>query len=266
MRQEDMETGRRGDGKTGRQRDRKTGRQGDRETDIDIYDHVLKYPPFAAKRRPGPMRIEHKLKNGNSVVAEATESITTEDAEKLFAAILVSRVASESDEGATLICHIKDIRKVTNDNDDEHIVTALERLKKLTITADYGEHKLVTGFVAEVTMHSSGLIVLVLTPSFWQYCRERRLSLNVDTYCSLPPVAKNLYSFIVSNSGDVFKEETLIERAVIEDQRKDNAQLALKRALNVLTDRHIIRGYRRVKKDKTWYVAIARHQRNGNYP
>jgi len=234
---------------------------------LDIYRRVLKYPPVATGRKDGPMKIRHDVDRG-SIVIEAPEYVTSEDLEKLYVAMHITQngngkiTRSDIAKTVKIQLHVSSLRAITRCNDDFYIRDALQRVAKITITYDnHADKKYIVMHIlnrAELD-EKTGIINLYLDSDFYNRCIEEPLSINIDTYCSLSPTAKNLYSFLISNSASVFLEDTLIERAVIQTQYRYNAQKILKKTLNELMLKHVIKAWRRFKKKKQWYIEIDRY-------
>jgi len=231
---------------------------------VDIYRRVLKYPPVATKRKDGPMKIQHNV-NGGSVIIEAPEYVTSEDLEKLYAAMYVCRdkgrvVQSDTTKSVRLTMHVSTIRIVTNCNDDSYIHESLKRMAKLTITYTRDKKYIVMHLVNRAEFDpATGILDLYIDQDFYNRCIEEPLSISIDTYCSLSPTAKNLYSFLASNSANVFLEDTLIERAVIQTPYHYKAQAILKKTLDELVVKHIIKAWKRYKKNGKWHIEIDRY-------
>lgn len=223
-------------------------------SNIALYRRILKYPPFAIKRKTGVMKIRHNVKSGY-VESVAPEYVTVEDAEKLFIAISTCDKIKEN-----FKVHASVIRKFCNANDNNYIMKALERLTKLTITYNFPNKKRgALHLVNRVELdYETGFIEIHLEPEFARLCRVKGLKLNIEIFSKLSPVAKNLYMFITSNYADTFTEDLLIERTVIQTDRKDNAQKLLKKAMEELVTHKAIKSYQRYKKDKVWFYRIKR--------
>lgn len=84
----------------------------------------------------------------------------------------------------------------------------------------------------------------------------------MSKYSKLGNTAKNLYSYIATNTGDIFDENLLIERAVIQNNRKCDNQTALKKALNELKSEYIIKNFKLLKKDGQRQIIIDKFDEN----
>lgn len=234
---------------------------GNQDGTVQIYRRILKYPPFLPKRKPGPMKILHHV-DGGYYVSEAPEAVTTEDFEKFLVAMPVFRLVSESDEGATVVFHVSEVKKRTGAKDDKYIIDALIRLTKLTLRAHFnnpkGKKTIATHIIHHAEIDPQGVITLILNRTFWEWCKAKGLKINTRIYSELRPATKNLYSFLIANPSSVFHEDTLIERAVIQASRKCDAQVMLRDALNELVEKGIIRGYNRYKSNGTWHIEVQR--------
>jgi len=234
---------------------------------VDIYRRVLKYPPVAVSRKDGPMKIKHNV-NGGSVVIEAPEHVTSEDFEKLYAAMYITQngngkiTRSDIAKTVKIQLHVSSLRAITRCNDDFYIRDALQRVAKITITYDnHADKKYIVMHIlnrAELD-EKTGIIDLHIDQDFYNRCIEEPLSISIDTYCSLSPTAKNLYSFLISNSASTFLEDTLIERAVIQTPYHYKAQAILKKTLDELVVKHIIKAWKRYKKNGKWHIEIDRY-------
>jgi hypothetical protein len=223
---------------------------------IEIYRRILKYSPFALKRKKGIHQSIHKLENGGTVKISAVESITVADAGKLYALLhcLQSGTAKtvKSDETTTVIeCKLSEIRKVLNENDYINIVKSLKRIAHMTIDYNFANNDSITTHILHEgkTSEKKDMIIATFNTDFLWACKEKSLTLHFPTYQALSPSGKNLYSFLISNSGNVFSEEILLERCGINTGRKDKMQYTLKKAMHELVDRAIIAGYDIRKKD-----------------
>jgi hypothetical protein len=225
-----------------------------REGNIEIYRRILKYSPFALKRRKGIHHSVHRLDTGGTITAVAHEVVTVEDAEKLYALIL----HGQADEIKTVCnnfsvvavhCKLSDIKNNTKCHDYKKIVRALERVAGMTLKYEYAaDDILITHIIHKITMKKD-TVTAMFDADFFRACQEKSLTLHFPTYQQLTPVGKNLYGFLISNSGNVFSEDLLLERCGIGKGRKDKMQHVLKRALQELTDKAIIITYDVIKKN-----------------
>jgi hypothetical protein len=220
---------------------------------VDIYRRILKYPPFALKRKKGTMRIVHHV-DGRNAEATAAEYVTVEDAEKIFAALYLAKNIKNANLNGTEItasqCHISKLRRLTNCNDDIYIEHCLQRVRSLTINYTFEKGFIVTGILHDARLDKRGILTILWNKDFFDACKQKALSLNLSVYSNLSPTAKNLYSFLIANNSPYpFSEDLLFERCGITDGRKDNRQKLLKQALQELVDKGVIAGYEVEKKD-----------------
>ena len=129
--------------------------------------------------------------------------------------------------------------------------------KKKTIS-EVGIHPLIKYSFQPQT----GILTLFLDKNFYSACDSKALQIDISKYSKLSATGKNLYGFIASNSGEIFTESLLIERAVIQAERIDNAQMFLKRALNELKKEHIIKDFKIEKKGGKRQVIIDKYSKN----
>lgn len=217
------------------------------DTDVEVYRRVLKYPPVLPSRRTGPMKIEHNLRGGGKITIESPESVTGEDMEKVFAILWLEQHKKHiskniSDDTVRIEVYMRDISILTNSNDYLNIIQSIVRVGKLSITFLKDKKRgLLTRIVHEAEWNNtSGVVSVLLNRNFYDLCSEKGLTLNLNIYTSLPPVAKNLYSFLISNQGSEFLEDTLTERAAIQASNKKDARKMLRRALDGLTSAGVI--------------------------
>lgn len=231
------------------------------ESMVEVYRRILKYPPFALKRRPGAMYIKHNLETGY-IEAVAPEFVTVEDAEKMFACLL-GKVRHKDEKTVTTLCHIADVRKIVNCNDDKYIEQALKRVASMTISMHFESKKtIITHLIHRADLdYSTGIITLLWDSVFYDACKTKSLTMNLSLYSQLTPAAKNLYSFIISNSADEFTEGLLIERCVINASRRDKAQSMLKNALDTLVNMKVITSYSIAGRGESRKYKIARARR-----
>lgn len=234
---------------------------------VELYRRLLKYPPFAVGRQPGPMRIVHHLAGGE-VVAVAAETVTAEDAEKLYAAIYIAqsqsvevrRIDYEGVAAVAFKVHIYAISQLTNCRNYDYIVAALSRLRALTITYNFQSTLVTTGLLHAIKYDKdTGNITILAWADIWDACSTKALTLNLSIYCQLSPSAKNLYSFLATNSGNKFAADTLIERSVIRASRSDNCRMLLDRALSELTEYGVIQSWGRAKTSGGYTYEIKRY-------
>ena len=242
---------------------------------VSIYRRILKYPPFAVKKKSGAMEIIHHTKNGK-VVARAAEYVTTEDAEKLFCIIYIAQKnntvktvnVNDKDFGdiIRIDVEIKNIKKITNNHDERSVLNSIDRLQNLSITYFELEKNKI---ISQIGIHpllkykfeaNTVLLTLYLDKNFYEACDSKALQINISKYAKLGNTAKNLYGFIATNSGDIFTEDLLAERAVIQNKnsRKCEIQRGIKRALTELKAEHIIKDYSLTKKDGIRFISIER--------
>lgn len=241
---------------------------------VSIYRRILKYPPFAVSKKSGAMLITHHTKNGK-IVARAAEYITTEDGEKLFCIMYIAqknntvKTISVSDEDFGNIIRIdvliKDIKKIVNSHDERSILNSISRLLSLDITYfETSKNKI----ISETGIHpllkysfqaQTGVLTLFFDKNFYNACNDKELQIDISKYSKLNATGKNIYSFIASNSGNLFNENLLLERAVINTQYKFKAQQMLKKSLNELKKEFIIKDFQIIKKDGERQVIIDKY-------
>jgi hypothetical protein len=198
----------------------------------------------------------HKLDNNSTVKISAVEVVTVADAGKLYALLhcLQSGTAKmvRSDETTTIIeCKLSEIRKVLNENDYKNIVKSLKRIAHMTIDYNFSCNDTITTHILhEVkTSEKKDMVITTFNTDFLWACQEKSLTLHFPTYRELTPAAKNLYGFLIANSGNVFSEDLLLERTRITEGRKEDKQRTLKKAFQELADKAIIAGWDIIKKD-----------------
>lgn len=242
-----------------------------KKTTVEVYNKLLKYPPFASKRLVGTMKIVHNLAGGKSITTIAPEYVTTEDAEKLYILCFFAQknksyhIIETENFGkiVELSAEINDIRKMSNNNNDEHIINSLKRIKQITIHFEFKNKKRSTGVIHDIIYDpKTGKINVLMSVKMFNNFANKALTLDIANYAKMTPGTKNLYSFIISNSGDKFKEDLMIERAVIQAGRKDTAQRILKENLNELKENHIIIDFEITKKDRKRYINIRKNRGN----
>lgn len=239
-----------------------------REGNIEVYRRILKYSPFALKRRKGIHQSIHHLSSGGTITAVAPEAVTVEDAEKLYALILVGNEGQmiEAHNGFSVIAvsaKFSDIKNATHAHDYKAIKKALERITMLTIKYRYVKNDkddyIITHIIHKIKLdENKNTITALFDCDFWKACKEKSLTMHFPTYQSLAPATKNMYGFIITNSGNIFTEDLLIERAALTEGRRDNRQKIIKKALQELTDKAIIDKYEVVKKNGTRLYRIYR--------
>lgn len=237
------------------------------EKEISIYHRLLKYPPFAVKTQQGTMKIVHQMRNGGKVEALAPQSVTTLDAEKLYIAILNGKFWKRLKVGHSdviLLCvFIYDLAKRTKNNDYYSIIRSLERISTMTISYSGNGIRETTHLLHRVYYDKrTGYVEMLVDYKFYVYCKEKGLKLNIEKYTLLDPITKNLYCYIISNSGSRFREETLINRINIRSSRKDGDQFKLRKSLQELKDKHIIKDFSIQKKQKERFVIIERFRKH----
>ncbi len=234
---------------------------------VNIYCRFLKYSPFAVSRKGGAMTIKHMLKNGKEIIAASAEHVTTEDAEKLYSLCYIAQknrsykiiTTEKFGKMAEITAFIWDIRKLTNCNDDDYIYNALVRITWIKISYNFPKHKSTTHIIHKVNFDTeTGEINVLMDMNIFRNFVNKSLTINIEKYNSLPPVAKNLYGFIATNPANVFKEDTLIERAVIKAKRNNKARDILKRALTKLKEKRIIKDFKIEKRDGRRIINIIR--------
>ena len=247
---------------------------------IKIYKKLLKYPPFVCQRRAGIMEIVHNLTNGGSVTIIAPEAVTTEDGEKLYVLCYIAQKNNtcnlvETEKFGTiaeLTCNINEIRKIVNNNDDKSIVNSLKRITGITIAFDFKNKKRTLHIISDTKYNAvTGEINVLMSLTMFNNFIKRPFNIDIENYAKLSPVGKNLYCYIVSNSARDFTEKLLIERAVIRSSRYNDCQRTLKKALDELKEKHIIKDFETKKNngqrhiiinkygEKTLSVALAKH-------
>ncbi len=235
---------------------------------VNIYLRLLKYPPFAVSRgKGGSMIIKHKLKNGKEIIATAPKIVTTEDAEKLYSFCHIAQKnktykiinAEKFGKMAEITASIWDIRKLTNCNDDNYIYKAMDKIAGVKIQYNFSKNKSTTHIIHIVNFDQDiGEINVLMDLNMFKNFAEKSLTIDIEKYNFLPPVAKNLYGFVATNPSIIFRENTLIERAVIQAKRKNKAQDILKKAFIKLKEEKIIQDFKITKKDGQRFIKIER--------
>jgi hypothetical protein len=234
---------------------------------VNIYRRLLKYPPFAVSRKGGAMIISHKLKNGKEIISTAAEYVTVEDAEKLYALCYIAqmnksyRIINTEKFGkmAEITVFIWDVRKLTNCHNDGYIYQALDRITGVKVRYNFVKNISTTHIIYAANFNQdTGEINVLMDLNMFKNFTEKSLTIDIEKYTSLTPVAKNLYGFIATNPSNIFKENTLIERAVIQAKRRNKAQDILKKALNKLKEANIIQDFKITKKEGKRIIEIER--------
>lgn len=235
---------------------------------VNIYRRLLKYPPFALSRgKVGAMIIKHKLKNGKEIIATAQEYVTVEDAEKLYTLCYIAQKnknyniinTEKFGKMAEITVFMWDIRKLTNCHDDNYINSALNRIAGIKIQYNFSKRNSTTHIIyASNFNEDTGEINVLMDINMFKNFAEKSLTIDIEKYNSLPPVGKNLYGFIATNTSNIFKENTLIERTVIQAKRKNKAQDILRKAITELKNNNIIKNFKIEKKDGQRFIKIER--------
>ncbi len=232
-----------------------------KKTELKVYRRLLKYPPFVPWRQGNdPMTIIHHLKRQIRITITAPEPVTVSDAEKLYSSIYCSDNIKDGEETVNFITKISKIHKLTNCNNDGYIVSALERITKLTIKYEDKKKKIIVFHIIDKVEFdpATGILSIRMPKDTYYAFRDRALTINLKNFINLKPGAKNLYGFFISNSGKKFREDLLIERAVITAARKDNVQVILKRSLVELKNNYIIKSFEITKKSGQRYINIGK--------
>ena len=235
---------------------------------VNIYRRLLKYPPFAVSRgKGGAMIIKHKLKNGKEIISTAPEYVTVEDAEKLYTLCYIAQEnknyniinTEKFGKMAEITVFMWDIRKLTNCHDDNYINSALNRIAGIKIQYNFSKRNSTTHIIyASNFNEDTGEINVLMDINMFKNFAEKSLTIDIEKYNSLTPVAKNIYGFIATNPSNIFRENILIERAVIQSKRKNKAQDVLKGALTKLKEKKIIQDFKIIKKDGQRFIKIER--------
>ena len=91
---------------------------------------------------------------------------------------------------------------------------------------------------------------------------EKAANINIEKYIELKPVAKNLYGYVATNSGNMYREDILIERTASGATRKDKAQSIIRESFAELKNSHIINDFKIVKKGSQRYISIDKIGKN----
>ena len=235
-----------------------------KDKNVKIYRRLLKYPPFVPWKKGDQMTIIHHLKSRAQITVTAPEPVTVSDAEKLYSAIYCAENIRDGEETVSFIAKISKIHKLTNCNNEEYIVSSLERITKLTIKYEFKKKKIVIFHIIDKVEFDPGTGILsIRMPKETYYAfKNKALTINLKNFTDLKPGTKNLYGFLITNPGGRFKEDLLIERAVITTDRKDHAQRSLKKGLEELKNNNIIKDFKIQKKDRQRYVVIDKNGKN----
>ncbi|MCL4546260.1 MAG: hypothetical protein M1576_00770 [Deltaproteobacteria bacterium] len=189
---------------------------------VNIYRRLLKYPPFAVSRKGGAMIISHKLKNGKEIIAIAPEYVTVEDAEKLYTVCYLAqrdetfKIINTEKFGkmAEITVFIWDIRKLTNCNDDGYIYKALDRITGIKIQYNFEKNKTSVHIINAVKFNQkTGEINILMDLTMFKNFAGKSLTINIEKYNSLTPVAKNLYGWISHNKPVQYIQRKYANRA-----------------------------------------------------
>ena len=234
---------------------------------VNIYRRLLKYPPFAVSRKGGAMIVKHKLRNGKEIIATSPEFVTVEDAEKLYTLCYIAQhnksynIINTEKFGkmAEITAYVWDIRRQTNCHDDVYIYQALDRITGIKIQYNFTKQESTTHIIHIVNFnHETGEINILMDLNMFKNFSGKSLTIDIEKYNLLRPVAKNLYGFIATNPSNIFRENTLIERAVIQAKRKNKAQNILIKAITELKNNNIIKNFKIEKKDGQRFIKIER--------
>ncbi len=235
--------------------------------DVEIYRRFLKYPFGLPKRKGISHYVKHILNNGR-IEYKAPDPIGTEDTEVLYTLFTLiqqgkTMITLSNTEKIPVTCvetTVQDIAKELNTHNYQRVLDSLRRLKGLSMHCYYGKKKEVhINIIYRIEyFRDTGGIRILIAEEIYRALMNKTLTISYDTYIDLSPTAKNLYTYLTTNSGDTFKEDTMIERAVILASRKCDAQVKLREAVDDLKNNGIIRDYSRRKKDGTWYITIDR--------
>jgi hypothetical protein len=240
---------------------------GKSDENLEVYRRILKYSPFLLKREKGGHLVTHHLEGGGIITTAAARAVSVEDGTKLYALMLNKESAITEDihgdfRVIVVKCKLSKIRMACNSHDYSQIFKALERIAGLTISYESGKNdKSFNAFVTHI-IHSVKMsepkneVIALFDADFFRACQEKSLTLHFPTYQQLSPAAKNLYSFLISNSGNVFSEDLLFERCGLTQGRKDDRQRTLKKAMQEIVDRAIIVGHKVEKKNgvRMYYI------------
>ena len=233
---------------------------------VKIYRRLLKYSPFAPRRKDGVMKIIHHLKGNRRIEAVAAEYVSVSDAEKLYVAIYIAnKTKNVSMDGSQALfsVFIKDIKKACSINNENYIFEALKRITQITISYYFFKNKKVFHIINEVDFNSETAVVKIKMPlETFQAFQEKAANIDIRKYIELKPVSKNLYGYISSNSGNTFRENLLIERTASGATRKDKAQNIIRESFAELKNSHIINDFKIVKKDGQRYINIEKIKKN----
>ena len=243
----------------------------DNNANVKIYRRLLKYSPFALRRKDGVMKIIHHLKGNRRIEATSPEYVSVSDAEKLYTAIYIANKTqnngagniSMDDSQASFSIFIKDIKKACNINNENYIFEALQRVTQITITYYFPKIKKVFHIINEVDFISeTGVVKIKMPIETFKAFQEKAANIDIRKFIELKPVAKNLYGYIATNSCNMFRENLLIERTATGATRKDKAQSIIRESFAELKNRHIINNFQIVKKGGQRYISIDKIGKN----
>lgn len=233
---------------------------------VKIYRRLLKYSPFAPRRKDGVMKIIHHLKADKRIEATATEYVSVSDAEKLYVAIYIAnKTQNISIDGsqASFSVFIKDIKKACKINNENYILEALKRITQITIGYYFPKTKRVFHIIDAVYFNGeTGVLKIKMPAETFKAFQERAANIDIRKYIELQPVAKNLYGYVATNSANTFRENLLIERTASGATRKDNAQGIIKKSFAELKNSHIINDFKIIKKGGQRYISIDKIGKN----
>lgn len=227
---------------------------------VDIYHRLVRYPLFTTKKKT---LVIQKFEHGQATM-QALEPVTVEDEEKLFAVLylmqqnktFIKRLKVDDDnEFIYVVCNIKDIAKLVNNNDYSSITNSFRKLAGIvfsfTFTKGSEKIELVTHPVLRFLYNkTTSEIQLLFEKFFVEKFQKKTLQLDLENYLKLRGNAKNLYKFLLANADKKqFLLQTIKERCNIEATLDKHLRQKVKEAmLQIQTQTDLVKSFK-IQKD-----------------
>lgn len=228
-----------------------------------IYHRMMRYPVFPPTKTyyEKNKKIIHKLNEYGSVIAIPSDT-TVEDFEKLCALMYLVKnnkaqkidteyYDKESKTEVTIIeSSLYELKKITNCHSYLAILESLIKISNMTIIYDFinskNQHEkiFIKPIFKVVLVEGSYKIKIHFMKQFFDCCFNKGLYFDLDILLKLPPIAKNVYLYLLANMDKkIFCREKIISRCLIYAKTKKDQIKLLKRALQALQKFNVIKGY-----------------------
>lgn len=235
-----------------------------------IYHRFMRYPLFPPTKSfyKKHKKVVHALDEHGEVIA-IVQNVTVEDFEALAAALrlVIENKANKTDtkyitpikgrETEITIVHVNlsDLKRKLNRHSYIDIWTSLVKISHIDIVYDFvtekGKHeKIILKPIIQAIATQDNQIEIHFMKLFFDNCFQKCLRFDLDVLLKLPPIAKNVYLYLMANTDkEIFRLQTILSRCLLTSREFKEQKKDLKRALNALKKLKLLKNFE-ITKDR----------------